>query len=94
MCVNPLQSLALICILAPKLVAKTFQNCQTRAVIKESRAGYDVCAHGTRARPWLILRRARERLVRVRVLGRDQLFGFFVLLSTCMLPSLLPLIHA
>ena len=71
MYVNPLQSLALKCILAPKLVAETFQNRQARVAIKESRADHDACAHGARARPWLILRCARERLVRVRVHGSD-----------------------
>ena len=90
MCVNPLQSLALICILAPKLVAETFQNRQARVAIKESRADHDVCAHSARARPWLILRCARERLVRVRVLGRDQLFGFLCFSPlACFLPCFL-----
>ncbi len=90
MCVNPLQSLVLICSLAPKLVAETFQNRQARVAITESRADYDACAHGTRARPWLILRCARERLVRVRVLGRDQLFGFLCFSPlACFLPCFL-----
>ena len=66
---NPLQFLALICILAPKLVAETFQNRQARVALMRSCAIIGACAHGTRARPWSILQCARERLVRVRVHG-------------------------
>ncbi|QHO53638.1 uncharacterized protein DS421_2g49690 [Arachis hypogaea] len=74
--------------------SETLSNRQARVALVRSCAFIGACAHGTRARPWPTSQCARERLVRVRVHGLDQFFGCFVLLSTCMLPSLLPLIHA
>ncbi|QHN86746.1 uncharacterized protein DS421_16g548900 [Arachis hypogaea] len=49
--------------------SETLSNRQARVALVRSCALIDACAHGTRARPWLILRCARERLVRVRVHG-------------------------
>ena len=89
MCVNPLQSLALICILAPKLVAENLPKspgtCFINEVMCHHRRVRARCACASLANSAMC---ARAPCVRTRAWPRSTLW-LFVLLSTCMLPSLL-----